>query len=148
MSATSLDGFLGELVRHLRAADTHGQLDAVPDIELLDPYVIAPSNRRQIPLLSDIDARTAGRLRSFFESVAGAAEARTGVMTSVVLDLSHEGFGRVVLFAGRLVLVTETLRDAHRFGFASLDELAARGESLVAEAVEAVETHPEVASDD
>jgi probable nitrogen fixation protein len=97
-------------------------------------------------VLGDVDAGTEGRLRAVFETVAGETEASTGKMTSYVLDLSHEGFGRVVLFAGSLVLLAETLRDAQRFGFPTLDDLAAHGEALVARAVTAVRAHPEVAA--
>jgi probable nitrogen fixation protein len=148
MTVAHLDGFLGELARRLRAADTYGQLDALSDEKLLDGYLLAPEARKEISVFGDIDAKTEGRLRAFFETVAGVTEARTGVMTSYILDMSHEGFGRVVIFAGRLVLLAETLRDAQRFGFPSLDELAAHGEKLDGQAVAAFETYPEVARDD
>jgi hypothetical protein len=37
------------------------------------------------------------------------------------------------------------LRDVHRFGFESMAELEARGEKLVADAVEWIEKYPDVA---
>jgi probable nitrogen fixation protein len=39
--------------------------------------------------------------------------------------MSHEGFGRTVLTTGRLIVVNRYLRDVHRFGFPSLEKLAA-----------------------
>ncbi|PSB05469.1 hypothetical protein C7B76_31390, partial [filamentous cyanobacterium CCP2] len=44
--------------------------------------------------------------------------------------LSHEGFGWALIFSGRLLLVSRTLRDAQRFGFDSLEKLAIEGEKL------------------
>jgi probable nitrogen fixation protein len=48
-------------------------------------------------------------------------------MVSPMMKMSHEGFGRMVLIAGRLVVVNKQLRDVHRFGFASLAKLADAG---------------------
>jgi len=68
-------------------------------------------------------------------------------MTGPMMKLSHEGFGRVVLIAGRLIALSKHLRDVHRFGFDSLAALAAEGEKLVAKGAEAIEAFPEVARD-
>jgi probable nitrogen fixation protein len=46
-----------------------------------------------------------------------AIERETGQMVSPMMKVSHEGFGRMVLIAGRLVVVNKQLRDVHRFGF-------------------------------
>jgi len=56
-----------------------------------------------------------------------------------------EGFGRVVLIAGRLVVLSHHLRDVHRFGFASYEALADEGERLTAEAIAMIEAHRELA---
>ncbi|MEM8597376.1 MAG: DUF269 domain-containing protein, partial [Pseudomonadota bacterium] len=72
-------------------------------------------------------------------------EKQTGCMASQMQKMSHEGFGRIVLIAGKLVVVSKHLRDVHRFGFVSWAKLAEAGESLVAGAVETIETHPAAA---
>jgi probable nitrogen fixation protein len=59
--------------------------------------------------------------------------------------MSHEGFGRTVLTTGRLIVVNRYLRDVHRFGFPSLEKLAAAGNKLVKEGVDMIEKYPEVA---
>jgi probable nitrogen fixation protein len=66
-------------------------------------------------------------------------------MASPVMALSHEGFGRVVLTAGKLVVLAKTLRDVHRFGFEDLAALEAEGEKAVELAVKTIEAFPEVA---
>jgi probable nitrogen fixation protein len=141
-------GFLGDLIDQLRAGDTYGQLDRLSDDSLLRPYLVSREQRREIPVACDVEPATEGRIRAYFQAVAAGVEKASGTFTTTVVDLSHEGFGRVILFAGRLVVVSEVLRDAQRFGFATTDDLIARGESLVTGALKNIELHPEAARDD
>jgi probable nitrogen fixation protein len=138
-------GFLRDLADQLRAGDTYGRFDRFPDEHLLRPLIVSAAQRAEIPVNCDVDANTEGRLRSFYQAVAVGVEKRTNLMTGAVLDLSHEGFGRALVLAGRLVAVVDVLRDAQRFGFPDLDSLAARGEQLVAAGVALIERYPEVA---
>jgi len=48
-------------------------------------------------------------------------------MISPMLKMSHEGFGRMVLIGGRLIVVNKQLRDVHRFGFDNMAKLAEEG---------------------
>ena len=66
-------------------------------------------------------------------------------MVQPMIKMSHEGFGRQVLIAGRLIVVNKQLRDVHRFGFDTLEKLADEGTKLVNSGVEMVEKFPEVA---
>jgi probable nitrogen fixation protein len=63
----------------------------------------------------------------------------------VMVKFHGDGFGRVVVVAGRLAVVSHQLRDLQAFGFASLEALAEAGERLVAGGVELIESFPEVA---
>lgn len=143
-----IEGFLKDLVDQLRAGDTYGNLDRLSDETLLSPYVLTKEQRRQISVACDIDAVIEARVRSFYQAVAAAVEKATGAMTTTVLDLNHEGFGRVVVFAGRLVVLSDVLRDVQRFGFNSLEDLGARGEAFVTAAAKHVDQYREVARDD
>ncbi|ABD13828.1 hypothetical protein CcI156_08960 [Frankia sp. CcI156] len=145
---TAKTGFLGDLVDQLRAGDTYGQLERFSDEDLLRPFIVTREQRREIAVNCDIDAAVEGRVRSFYQAVAAATEKATGAFTTTVLDLSHEGFGRVIICAGRLVVLSDALRDVQRFGFGSMDELSARGESLVTGATKQIERWNEVARDD
>jgi probable nitrogen fixation protein len=66
-------------------------------------------------------------------------------MVSPMMKMSHEGFGRMILTAGRLIVVNKQLRDVHRFGFPTMEKLAEEGEKLVKSAEEMIERFPEVA---
>jgi probable nitrogen fixation protein len=59
--------------------------------------------------------------------------------------MSHEGFGRMVLIGGRLIVVNKQLRDVHRFGFDNLGKLADEGEKYVKAGIEMIEKYQEVA---
>jgi probable nitrogen fixation protein len=72
-------------------------------------------------------------------------EKRSGCMASQMQKMSHEGFGRIVLIAGKLVVVSKHLRDLHRFGFESWAKLAEAGEKLVDSAAAVIEQFPDAA---
>lgn len=85
-----------------------------------------------------------GRILGFYRAIAARIEQETNQLAQVVVDLSHEGFGWALIFSGRLILVSKTLRDAQRFGFDSLEKLEAEGEALVQKGIQLARKFPEV----
>ena len=77
--------------------------------------VYAPTDLKNIPIIADIDEMQIKDIRLIFQAVALAFEKITGVMCSVVMEMSHEGFGRVVVFTGKIVLCEKFFKDAHRY---------------------------------
>jgi probable nitrogen fixation protein len=138
--------FVRELVKQIRAQDMHGTWDGKTDAMLLAPYLLSAEQRREMPLLGDPDPETLWRLELFYNAVGLAVERATGIMVAPMMKMHHEGFGRMVLIAGRLVVANKQLRDVHRFGFASLARLADTGARLVADAVAMIRRYPEVAN--
>jgi probable nitrogen fixation protein len=143
--APAAKGFLKELIKQWRAQDLHGSWDRKTDLDLLEPYILTREKRREIPMMSDPDPETLWRMELFYNAVGLTLERITGVMVSPLMKLHHEGFGRLVLTAGRLIVINKNLRDVHRFGFESLEKLEAEGEKLVAAGLEWIEKYPEVA---
>jgi probable nitrogen fixation protein len=137
--------FLKELIKQWRAQDAHGAWEKKSDLDLIAPYIVTKEQRREIPIIGDPDPETLWRLELFYNAVGLAIERATGVMVSPIMKMHHEGFGRIVLTGGRLVVIAKTVRDVHRFGFESLEKLAAEGEKLVSAGVEMIEKFPEVA---
>jgi probable nitrogen fixation protein len=138
-------GFLKELIKQWRAQDLHGSWDKKADLDLLEPYILTREKRRELPMMGDPDPETLWHMELFYNAVGLTMERITGVMVSPLMKLHHEGFGRLVLTAGRLIVINKNLRDVHRFGFESLEKLEAEGEKLVAAGVEWIERYPEVA---
>jgi probable nitrogen fixation protein len=145
-TAPATRGFLNELIKQWRAQDAHGSWDKISDAELLKPYILTREMRREMPLMGDPDPDTLWRMELFYKAVGLAVERVTGVMVSPIMKLHHEGFGRLVLTAGRLIVINKFMRDVHRFGFESVEMLEAEGEKLVESALEWIEKYPEVAN--
>ena len=138
--------FLQQLIKQMRAQDTHGTWDGKSDLQILKPFVLTVEERRAMPIIGDPDPEILWHLEIFYNAIAVAIERETGQMVTPMMKMSHEGFGRMVLLAGRLVVGNKQLRDVHRFGFPSLAKLAEAGKKFVDEAVTMIRTYPEVAN--
>ena len=137
--------FVKELIKQWRAQDTHGSWDGKSDLDLLSPYILDKGAPQEIPIMGDPDPETLWRLELFYNAVGLSIERATGVMVTPMMKMHHEGFGRMILAAGRLIVVNKQLRDVHRFGFESLEKLAEEGEKFVAAGVEMINKYPDVA---
>ncbi len=137
--------FLKTLVMLFRAEDSYGAWEGKSDETILAPFVLDKEARAAIPIMGDPDPDTLWRLELFYKAVGITVEKQTGHIASPIMKMSHEGFGRMVLTTGRLVVVSKHLRDVHRFGFPSLEKLAADGAKIVEEAVALIRKYPEVA---
>ena len=70
------DPFIRELVKQLRAQDTHGTWEGKDDATLLAPYIITAEQRREMPMMGDPDPETLWRLDLFHNAVGLSIEAR------------------------------------------------------------------------
>lgn len=136
--------FIKALVQQIRGLDTYGTYKKWSDDLLLKPYIVTKQKKREISVEGEVDLRTISRINAFYRAIAIRIEQETGLLSQVVTDLNHEGFGWVLVFSGRLLLVKKTMRDVHRFGFDSLEKLAEEGNSLVQKGVELAQRFPEV----
>ncbi len=128
--------FLQAIAQQIRANDAFGTYRSWSDELLLKPFVVSKAQKREIPLEDDVDMMTRSRILAFYRAIALRIEQETGKLSTVVVDVNQEGFGWALVFSGRLILVSKTLRDAHRFGFISLDKLANDGEKLVQKGID------------
>lgn len=136
--------FLKTLVQQIRGQDSYGVYRNWSDELILKPFIVTKQKKREISIEGEVDAITQARIMAFFRAVAAAIEKETGLISQVVIDLSHEGFGWALVFSGRLLLAVKTLRDAHRFGFDSLEKLAEEGENYVKKGVDLAKRFSEV----
>ncbi|OUL30461.1 hypothetical protein BV378_03855 [Nostoc sp. RF31YmG] len=144
-SSTVLNSpFLKAIVQQIRGQDTYGVYRNWSDELILKPYVVTKQKKREISVEGEVDPITQARIMGFYRAVAACIEQETGLISQVVVDLSHEGFGWVLVFSGRLLLVARTLRDAHRFGFDSLEKVAEEGVKLIEKGVDLAKRFPEV----
>ena len=82
------------------------------------------------------------RIRAFYNGIAVLVEKECGLMAVPLVHLSSEGFGRVLITVGKLVVLDRPLRDAHRFGFESLSAMKNEADKYLAVALEIVSAWP------
>ncbi len=130
--------FLQELLQQIRANDHYGVYRSWADDLVLAPFVVSKKKKREISVDGDVDPTTQLRVLCYYRAVAARIEKETGKLCQVVIDLSHEGFGWALVWTGKLLVTSQTLRDAQRFGFDSLQKLAERGEKLVTSGIDSI----------
>ncbi len=137
--------FLSTLVRLVRAEDSYGTWEGRSDASILKDFIVTKEQRREIPIIGDPDPDVLWRVEKFYAAIGLAVEGKAGKIASPMMKMSHEGFGRVILTTGRLVVLSKSLRDVHRWGHDSLTKLAEAGTKAVDEACEMIAKFPEVA---
>jgi len=137
--------FAKEMVRQMRAIDTYGTYDNWPASRILEPFVLTKEKKKEIPVIGDPDEITLSRVKAYYNALSALVEQQCGLMAVPMINLTHEGFGRAVITAGKLVIVDKSLRDVHRFGFVSLEKMKEEADKLLAKAFELIEKYKEVA---
>jgi probable nitrogen fixation protein len=137
--------FIKEMVKQMRAVDSYGTYDGWPVERILAPYVVTREQRRSIPVIGDPDDIMLSRIKAFYNAVSSLIEKECGLMAVPIINLTHEGFGRVVITVGKLVVMDKTLRDVHRYGYESFSKMKDEGDKLLSVALEIVGKYPEVA---
>ena len=137
--------FMKEMVKQMRAVDSYGTYDGWPVERILAPYVVTREQRRSIPVIGDPDDIMLSRIKAFYNAISSLIEKECGLMAVPIINLTHEGFGRVVITVGKLVVLDKTLRDVHRYGYESFSKMKDEGDKLLSVALEIVGKYPEVA---
>ena len=137
--------FIKEMARQMRALDTYGSYNGWSVEQILDPFVLTKERKAEIPLIGDPDDTTIARVKAFYNAIAVLIEKECNLLAVPLVHLTHEGFGRALITVGKLVAVDKTLRDVHRFGFASLSKMKDEADKLLGIALERVGQHSAVA---
>ena len=133
--------FMKELQRQVKALDAYGQFDGWSIDRLFEPFFRKYALDRSCTL----DRAALSRISTFYQALAVLIEGECGQMVSPVININDEGFGRVLLIVGRLVVLDKTVRDAGRFSFAGPQAMQAEAEKLMAVAVGLIGKYPEPA---
>jgi probable nitrogen fixation protein len=148
MSSTAVfpgTDLIRELVNQMRAIDTYGQNDRDPDAKLIEPFIVTREQKHHIPIVGDPDEETMARVKAYYNALSSLVEKATGLMAIPAINLTHEGFGRALMTVGKLVVFDRTLRDVHRFGFATPEQMQLEADKVVAEILGLIERYREVA---
>lgn len=137
--------FMKEMVKQMRAIDTYGSFEGMSDGEILDPYVLTKERKKEIPVIGDPDEILIARIKAYYNAISILIEKECGLMAVPLLNLTHEGFGRILITVGKLVVHDRSLRDVHRFGFASLSKMKDEADKVLSIALELVGSYSKVA---
>lgn len=137
--------FVREMVRQMRAVDTYGTFDGWSAERILEPFILTKEMKRELPVIADPDEIIISRVKAFYNAIAALIEKECGLMAIPLLNISYEGFGRVIITVGKLVVVDRNLRDVHRFGFSSLSKMKDEADKLLSVAVEIIGKYSEAA---
>ena len=137
--------FVKEMARQMRALDTYGSYAGWSVEKVLDPYVLTRERKAAIPLIGDPDDETIARVKAFYNAISVLIEKECKLLAVPLVHLTHEGFGRALITVGKLVAVDRTLRDVHRFGFASLSKMKDDADQILDVALERIGQYPAVA---
>ncbi|TQV63160.1 MAG: NifX-associated nitrogen fixation protein [Sulfurovum sp.] len=124
------------LIGQVRALDQFGTWASKSDEYILkEKYVKTKEDLRNIPVIADIDEMQIKDIRLVFQAIALAFEKKTGIMCSVVMEMSHEGFGRAVVIADKIVITNKFFKDAHRYSFRTYNDLITSGDKMLEDAI-------------
>ncbi len=138
--------FIETLTSQIRALDQFGVWTKKSNEEVLcEKYVKSKEQLKNIPIIADIDEMQIKDIRLIFQSIALAFELKTGVMCSVVMEMSHEGFGRAVVLAEKIAITNKFFKDAHRYSFRTYEDLIKEGGKMLKDAIEIYEMHQQKA---
>ena len=137
--------FMKEMAKQMRAIDTYDTFEGMSDGEILDPFVLTKERKREIPVVGDPDEIVIARIKAYYNAIATLIEKECGLMAVPLLNLTHEGFGRALITVGKLVVHDRSLRDVHRFGFASLSKMKDEADKVLSIALELVGSYSKVA---
>ena len=134
--------FIETLIGQVRALDQFGTWTNRTDEDILtEKYVKTKEDLKEIPVIADIDEMQVQDIRLIYQAIALAFEKQTGIMCSVVMEMSHEGFGRAVVIADKIVITNKFFKDAHRFSFRTYDKLIEEGDKLLDNALKIYEEY-------
>ncbi len=137
--------FMLEMAKQMRAIDTYDTFDGMSDGEILDPYVLTKERKKELPVIGDPDEIVIARMQAYYNAISNIIEKECGKMAVPLLHLSHEGFGRVIITVGKLVVHDRSLRDVHRFGFKSFSHMKDEADKILSIALNLVGDYNKVA---
>lgn len=137
--------FMKEMAKQMRAIDTYDTFEGMSDGEILDPFILTKERKKEIPVVGDPDEIVIARIKAYYNAISTLIEKECGLMAVPLINLTHEGFGRALITVGKLVVHDRSLRDVHRFGFASLSKMKDEADKVLSIALELVGSYSKVA---
>ncbi|MDY7021186.1 MAG: DUF269 domain-containing protein [Cyanobacteriota bacterium] len=122
--------FVRAMIEQVRMQDLTVSRHAVSDEVLLNTLVGYATLDR------DSDISSLQKVSAFYRAVASRLEQETGQMAEVFLNLDQDNVGWILVFCGRLLVISQFIRDPENFQFESAEHLTIEGERVLKNALE------------
>lgn len=139
--------FFKTLVQVIQLNDLIGDyrnLSAQEKIESV--FVTSAEEREKIAECGLIPEKLKEQISMFFQAVAFVVEQKCGKMASSIVEVNEEGFGRGMVYCGRLIVLNKSVRGSQQYIFQNLEKLNKEGEAYIDEALDWINKYPEIAS--
>ncbi len=137
--------FAKNLIRVIDSYDSLGVYrNFTPEQKMARSFLLTNEEKQQMISCGHLDDKYKSQITLFFQAVALTIEEETGKMVSSIMEINDEGFGRAVLYSGRLVLLSKGLRGTMQFGYTKMEKAIKEGEKYVADGCSWIEKYPEV----
>jgi len=104
-------------------------------------YVKTKEELTAVPVIADIDEMMINDIKMIYKAIALSFERKTGIVCNVIMEMSHEGFGRCAILSDRICIIDKYFKDAHRFSFRTLEALFEEGDKNLERALKVYEQY-------
>lgn len=144
-AATEADLFKHRLCQLLDAEDHFGRYAKLSPQQKIERLFLASNEDRK---QSDFNCAVSPKVRSqvplLFQAAAGVIEEKSGLLIQSSSEMNGEGFGRALLYSGRIILVIKSLRAGFPFPFTSEEKVIRYGVACIEEGLAFISKYNEM----
>lgn len=112
--------------------------------KIVRSFLLTKEEKQEMDSCGHLSEKYKAQITLFFQAVALTIEQTSGKMVSSILEVNDEGFGRAVLYSGRLVLLSKGLRGTMQFGYTKIEKALKEGEKYVTDGISWIQRYPEI----
>lgn len=138
--------FLANLAQVIQANDLTGVYRSLsPQQKVEVVFIPNAEDKGKLAECGIIPENLKEHISCFFQAVAFSVEQQTGIMASSIIELNDEGFGRGMVYCGKLIALNKSIRGSQQFLFQNLEKLEKVGQAFIEEAVMWIHKYKEIA---
>ncbi|WP_342562717.1 DUF269 domain-containing protein [Paenibacillus sp. FSL R7-0345] len=139
------DALVRRLCSLLDAEDFFGRYAALsPQEKLARQFLASPDDKSKSDFNCAVSPKVRQQVPLLFQAIAGVMEERSGTMVQSTAEINGEGFGRGLLYSGRVVLVLKSLRAGFPFPFMTEEKVIRYGVECIEEGLAFLNKYKEV----
>ncbi|WP_151736603.1 DUF269 domain-containing protein [Paenibacillus tengchongensis] len=126
--------FMRRLCLLLDAEDHFGRYAALsPQEKVARQFLASEGDRSSSDFNCSVSPKVRHQVPLVFQAAAGVIEEKSGAMMESTAEINHEGFGRGLVYTGRVILLLKSLRAGFPFPFIAEEKLLRYGVECIEE---------------